>query len=62
MFVAGAPCTTAFNTTCKTTRSDSTVGKCASEDLLPTGGDCSAAGDFMLNFVGQISHCVSDAP
>ncbi|KAL0052806.1 hypothetical protein WJX82_008114 [Trebouxia sp. C0006] len=42
----GAPCTTAFNTTCKTTRSDSTVGKCASEDLLPTGGDCSAAGTY----------------
>ncbi|DBA82801.1 hypothetical protein WJX77_004938 [Trebouxia sp. C0004] len=42
----GAPCATASNITCKTTRADSTVGKCASEDLLPSGGDCSATGTY----------------
>jgi len=52
MLFAGAPCTTASNTTCRTTRADSTVGKCASEDLLPSGGDCSATGDFMLKTFG----------
>ncbi len=39
----GAPC--AYNSTCTSTLSDNTVGKCASEDLLPSSGDCTAIGN-----------------
>ena len=41
---SGAPC--AYDTTCMTTRPDSTVGKCSPTDLLPSGSDCSAIGEF----------------
>ena len=44
LVVTGAPC--AYNTTCRASRPDNTVGKCSSDDLLPSGGDCSAIGDL----------------